>query len=161
MDRSGLLELLAAGRPDLHKLLRALELLVIRLHHGLGGQIFRLGLGELRAKERHERRPTLDRRPQLHRHLGDDAPDDGEDLHLPVGISHDGPRHLDRHVGFDDGHLGCFDPGLRHGLGREDDLHVASRLCGSVSRLVIDGHRLRLPHRDAAPTARPMATTAL
>ena len=41
------LELLAARRPELHKLLRAREFLMIGLEHRLHRQVFHLRLGEI------------------------------------------------------------------------------------------------------------------
>jgi hypothetical protein len=113
-------------------LLRALELLAIRFDHGLGRQVFGLGLSQLGAKDGRERRSALDRRAELRMQLGDDPPDNREDFHFPVGIGHDGPRHLDRHAGFDDRHLRRFDPRLGHRFRGQDDLHVAGRCSGDL-----------------------------
>ena len=134
MDRGDVFEFLTARRPDGDELLHALQLLVIGDEHGTHGEIFRLGLRQFRTEQRRQRSAALDGGPQLDVDLGDNAPDNGDDFHLPVGVGHHRPRELNGCLGC--GHLRrCgLDPGPAHGLGRQHDLGRARRSarCGRL-----------------------------
>ena len=86
--RRDLLQLLAAGGADRDQLLGAVEFLVVCLERGLHRQVLHLGIRQLAAEERHQRRTPLDGRAQLHLDLRDDTPGDGRHLDLVVGIGH-------------------------------------------------------------------------